>query len=99
MLYSAGGRNFLFLNVPPVDRSPLTMGQGVASEVEEKADIAAWNSMVASMAAKLKGNYSDANVFTFDTNALFTEVLDNPDSFPQTSIYKNTTTYCVAYEE
>lgn len=99
MLYNAGARNFLFLNVPPVDRSPLTMAQGAASMAEEAVDIAAFNAGVASMAAALKSSHMDANVFTYDTHALFSEVLNNPASFPQTSIYKNTTNYCVAYEK
>lgn len=99
MLYNAGGRNFLFLNVPPVDRSPLTTSQGAASMAEEAADIAAFNADIATMAAALKSSHADVNVFTYDTNALFSEVLDNPASFPQTSGYKNTTTYCVAYEK
>jgi hypothetical protein len=36
-------------------------------------------------------------VFTIDTNKYFTEVLNNPASFPQTALYKNTTAYCDAY--
>ncbi|KAH8808553.1 hypothetical protein F5884DRAFT_673363 [Xylogone sp. PMI_703] len=98
MLYDAGGRNFLFLNVPPVDRSPLITGQGASAETLEKADITAWNDAVVAMAQGLKAAHSDVNVFVYDTNSIFTEVLDNPASFPQTSIYQNTTAYCVAYE-
>jgi len=97
MLYYAGGRNFLFLNVPPVDRSPLTTAQGSASVTEEHADIAAFNSDIQSMVESVKHTYEDVNIFTFDTNALFTEVLNNPASFPQTAQYKNTTAYCDAY--
>lgn len=99
MLYSTGARNFLFLNVPPVDRSPLTQAEGSSAIAQEAADLAAFNSDIASMAATLKKTHTDANVFTFDTNSLFTEVLDNPKSFPQTSLYKNTTNFCVAYEK
>lgn len=97
MLYNIGGRNFLFLNVPPVDRSPLTMGQGAASQALEKADIEAFNDRVGQLADQLKDAHSDVNIFTVDTNALFTDVLDKPSSFPQTALYKNTTAYCDAY--
>lgn len=51
------------------------------------------------MAKSLKADKPDANIFTVDSNQLFTEVLDNPASFPQTALYKNTTDYCVAYEK
>jgi len=97
-LYNTGARNFLFLNVPPVDRSPLTKAEGAAAVAEETADLAAFNAEVANMAVTLKKTHADTNVFTFDTNTLFNKVLDNPKSFPQTSIYKNTTDFCLAYE-
>ena len=32
-----------------------------------------------------------------DTNVLFTKVLNNPATFPQTAIYTNTTGSCEAY--
>lgn len=99
MLYNIGGRNFLFLNVPPVDRSPLTTAAGASAEAVEKVDIAAWNVAVTAMARGLKRAHPDINVFVYDTNSFFTEVLDNPRIFPQTSIYKNTTAYCMAYEK
>lgn len=99
MLYNTGARNFLFLNVPPVDRSPLTQAEGASAAAQEAADLAAFNTAITNMASELKKTHTDTNVFTFDTNSLFTKVLDNPKSFPQTSIYKNTTTFCVDYEK
>ena len=96
-LYYAGARNFLFINVPPVDRAPLTLAQSTANQAEEKADILAWNDALIAMAESLKADKPDVNVFTVDANMLFTEVLDNPASFPQTALYKNTTAYCDAY--
>jgi len=97
-LYYIGARNFAFLNVPPVDRAPLVSEQGTAAQALEKADIADWNARVTGMAQALKKMRPDTNVFTVDANKLFTEVLDNPKSYPQTSGYANLTEYCVAYE-
>ncbi|KAI1338786.1 carbohydrate esterase family 16 protein [Xylariaceae sp. FL0016] len=98
-LYAVGGRNFVFVNVPPVDRSPATMSQGNASMAIEKADIASWNRRVAGLANALKTNHTDeVNVWTYDSNASFGKVLDNPASYPQTAGLKNTTAYCEAYE-
>jgi phospholipase/lecithinase/hemolysin len=99
-LYFAGARNFAFLNVPPVDRSPLTtQGDTPAQQAAEKADILAFNDLITNMATEVKASFDDVNVFTYDTNTLFTEVLDNPASFPQTALYLNTTNFCVAYEK
>ncbi|KAJ8070103.1 hypothetical protein OCU04_000498 [Sclerotinia nivalis] len=97
-LYYIGARNFAFLNVPPVDRSPLAISGGAAYQAEEKLDIADWNNRLAALAQSLKKTFSDVNVFTVDAHTLFTQVLDNPKSFPQTAVYQNTTAYCVAYE-
>lgn len=96
-LYTTGARNFLFLNVPPVDRSPLTVSGGTYSTTTEKADIADFNARIVSMVANLTRVHPDSTSFIFDTNALFTQVLDNPKSTPQTSGYKNTTNYCTDY--
>ncbi|ESZ99189.1 hypothetical protein SBOR_0396 [Sclerotinia borealis F-4128] len=97
-LYYIGARNFAFLNVPPADRSPLSISGGAASQAQEKLDIADWNDRLAALAQNLKRTFSDVNIFTIDVHALFTNVLDNPKSFPQTAVYQNTTAYCIAYE-
>lgn len=97
-LYKTGARNFLFLNVPPVDRSPLITAQGASAEASEKADIADFNSRIVALGKNLTKTYADAKVFQFDTNAIFTKVLNNPASYPQTAAYKNTTGYCPSYE-
>jgi phospholipase/lecithinase/hemolysin len=96
-LYYAGARNFAFLNVPPVDRAPLTSEQGPESQAEEKADILDWNTLLAGMAQDLKSMFPDINVFVVDASLLFTQVLDNPASNPLTAGYLNTTGYCDAY--
>ncbi|KAI5861427.1 carbohydrate esterase family 16 protein [Durotheca rogersii] len=98
-LYDAGARNFVFLNVPPVDRSPLTVGQGQRAAEQERAAIADWNGRVADLAAALKSNHTEqVNVWLYDTNESFGRVIDNPTAFPQTAGLKNTTAYCTAYQ-
>ena len=97
-LYQTGARNFLFLNVPPVNRAPLTSAQGASVQALEAADIKDWNKRLIQLGNNLTNIYSDATVFQFDTNKIFAQVLDDPCSHPQTCPYKNTTDYCVAYE-
>lgn len=98
-LYLSGARNFLFLNVPPVDRSPLTTAQGASSQALEAAAISDWNRRVAAQSRNLTSTYHDVISFLFDTNKVFTQVLDNPCTYPQTCAYKNTTAYCDAYAD
>ena len=97
-LYQAGARNFLFLNVPPVDKAPRTTAYGAAAEALEASAIADFNTRVASLASNVS-SYANSSVFLFDTNALFSQVLENPNAYQPTSIYKNTTDYCPAYQD
>ncbi|MCJ1415091.1 hypothetical protein MMC32_001421 [Xylographa parallela] len=96
-LYAAGARNFLFLNVPPVNLSPGTTEYGPGAIALEGLDIADFNDRLAAMAYGFAAANPDATVFQFDTNAIFSAVLTNPASFPATALYKNTTGYCPAY--
>ena len=54
-LYQAGARNFAFLNVPPVDRSPLAMANSVADQTLERDDIAALEQCSEKDGGKSKG--------------------------------------------
>ncbi len=101
-LYAAGARNFAFLTVPPVYRSPLSLGNDNASQALEKADIEAFNLLMADSRAGLAANLTarypgSANAWVIDTNPLFGAVLDNPSAFAQTAAIKNTTAYCSDY--
>jgi phospholipase/lecithinase/hemolysin len=96
-LYYAGARNFLFFNVPPTDQSPRVRKKGPTAQALLKSDIAQYNRMLAASARTLKKQHPDVNIFTIDTNAIFAKVLENPSSYPQTSLYRNTTDYCEAY--
>lgn len=98
-LYQAGARNFAFLNVPPVDRSPLALGNTPSQQYSELEDIWAWNNATIIMTHRMKEDRPDINIFIIDTNKVFTQVLDNPASYPQTALYKNTTAFCTAYEK
>lgn len=98
-LYQSGARNFLFLNVPPIDRSPGTISQGVFASLFEAATVKDFNSRLANLAQTLRSAHADSTVFYFDTNLLFTRVLDHPSSYTQTEGYRNTNSFCVSYEK
>jgi phospholipase/lecithinase/hemolysin len=98
-LYASGARNFVFLNVPPVDRSPLMLGQASTSQEMERLDLAAFNGLIEEMAGAMKDQYKEVNVWVYDTHTVFGEVLDNPAAYKQTAGYKNVTAYCEAYQK
>jgi phospholipase/lecithinase/hemolysin len=97
-LYASGARNFLFLTVPPIDRSPATAAAGPDDQVLEAAAVADWNARVGALARHLVALRADAAAFVFDVHRLFASVLDAPCSFAQTCAIKNTTDFCAAYE-
>lgn len=101
-LFNAGARHYLFINVPPVQRSPLTKAQGYNATTLESAAIDIFNVQLGNMVETLRQNASIAGetvtVTTFDAYSLFTSVLENPDVSTFTSGYQNITTYCPAYE-
>lgn len=97
-LYQAGARNFLLLNVPPVNLAPLTSAQGPQVQAIEDGAIQDFNDRLAALAHQVQYTYADVTVFLYDTHRVFSQVLQYPATYPQTAGYKNTTDYCVAYE-
>jgi phospholipase/lecithinase/hemolysin len=97
-LYNSGARNFLFLNVPPVNYSPLTMTAGLSAQSLEAAAIAEWNHRLSSLSKSLTKKHNDATSFVFNTHKIFSRVIEHPCAYPQTCPYKNTTAYCTAYQ-
>ena len=96
-LYAAGARNFVFLNVPPVDRSPGSMAVSAASRSEMARYIGEYNWRLALLVYYLGLRHPDTTTFYLDTNWLFTRVIDNPEQFIETAGYRNTSDDCGAY--
>ncbi|RPA97287.1 hypothetical protein L873DRAFT_1691405 [Choiromyces venosus 120613-1] len=93
-LYSSGARNFLFLNVPPIDRSPLTMGQGEQAVGLQREALGSYNCTLEERVRGFKRTHGDAYTKVFDASRVFTRILDRPAGFG----IKNTTAYCEQYE-
>ena len=99
-LYQAGARNFLFLNVPPIHRAPLTANQGNMSEMlveRNRVAVVDFNMRISNMVLRLTQQHTDVTAFLFDTFTLFNEVLDDPEVKEETAMYSNTTGFCFAY--
>jgi len=90
-LYTSGGRNFLFFNIPPMERSPLISGQA-AWAAQEKAVIATWNSKQQTYISNFKNSHSGVTTYFVDSNAQFTMVLNSPTSYGLSSDIKSTGT-------
>ncbi|KAL0565021.1 hypothetical protein V5O48_017010 [Marasmius crinis-equi] len=75
-LYQTGARNFLFLNLPPFDRSP---GGNYSEEVKD--EILKWNTLLPTQISNFTDTYPDVTAFLFDTQALWDEFYANPEEF------------------
>ncbi|KXH26797.1 fungal cellulose binding domain-containing protein [Colletotrichum salicis] len=98
-VYEAGARNFLFLNVPPLERMPRTTQSNAAQEriPLEKSAVEDWNERLNVFVNELREAHGDATMFQYDTYGLFGRVINTPGRYKETAVYKNTTTYCSAY--
>lgn len=97
-VYQAGARNFVFLGVPPLQRTPLSLTKKEDVELKEKA-VRAWNSDLIKMSDSLRAKHPDITSLIFQTIDVFNRALDNPLSYPQTKGLKDTTDFCGVYPD
>ncbi|KDR69860.1 hypothetical protein GALMADRAFT_912633 [Galerina marginata CBS 339.88] len=80
-LYNAGARNFLFANVPPIDRSPLMLAQSTSAQALEKSVIGTFNTKLAAKISAFQSANSGVKTFLWDSNAQFTTILNSPQTY------------------
>lgn len=75
-IYAKGGRNFLFLNVPAVSRSPDILGLGSEASQKHAAWLSVYNEYLQSMIQAFQDEHPDVRVKSFqnDNSQLLTEV-------------------------
>jgi hypothetical protein len=76
-----GARNFLFLNVPPIDRSPLMQAQGASATGAEALVIADFNAKLAAAATAWGANHTGARTWLYDAHTAFGTILDNSKAY------------------
>ncbi|KAJ7189175.1 hypothetical protein C8R46DRAFT_1341741 [Mycena filopes] len=80
--YTAGARNFLFINVPPMERSPLMIaGQNAAGLVLLQSVITTYNTKLAAKVAAFKAANSGVTTWLWDAHTAFTTILNAPTQF------------------
>ncbi|KAJ7449239.1 hypothetical protein FB451DRAFT_754571 [Mycena latifolia] len=81
-LFVTGARNFLFVNVPPIDRSP-TRGT-------KRRNYVGWNTALQTAAASFAAAHPDATVLIYSAWDTFNALLDDPEAhgFPVGDVRK-----------
>jgi len=94
-MYTGGARSFLFLSVPPFDRSPLFIEQGMNATRLTASSIADYNTQLAQRVANFKHTHHDLQQVTlFDTGRVFNSLLNNANSLG----FVNVTGYSELYQ-
>ncbi|KAH7396252.1 lysophospholipase-like protein A [Pyrenochaeta sp. MPI-SDFR-AT-0127] len=86
-IYSLGFKNFLFMNLPPLDRGP--------SPSVNASLVSSFNSIHATHADAFQKAHRDATVLQFDVNSVLNKVLDNYQDYG----FKNVTNFCPGYNK
>ncbi|KAJ7501057.1 hypothetical protein B0H11DRAFT_1713773 [Mycena galericulata] len=73
-LYAAGARIFLFIDVPPIKRTPA----GMKASSDISATYMNWNAGLRTNAVKFASAHPDARVLIFSAFDSFTRILDDP---------------------
>lgn len=93
-MHAAGYRSWLFMNLPPLDRTP---GNVVRADgpLPNKTMIGWWDDTLERHAAAFAEENEGVTALVFDSNTFLNYVLDNPAEYNIT----NTTSYCAAYDQ
>ncbi|KAJ2913449.1 hypothetical protein MD484_g6960, partial [Candolleomyces efflorescens] len=82
-LYASGARNFLLIDLPPMDRSPAYRNAPVsAAERKEDGDkFLKWNYLLKHNMELFSEKYPDSTLLLFSAYRTFSALLDDPDSY------------------
>ncbi|KAF7290825.1 Glycosyltransferase family 32 protein [Mycena indigotica] len=83
-LYDAGARQFLFIDVPPISRSPagihVTKNKPDPTQGPSTSN-ANWNASLRAHMAKFAAAHPDARILTFSAFQMFNDMLDHPKRY------------------
>ncbi|KFY33462.1 hypothetical protein V494_07603 [Pseudogymnoascus sp. VKM F-4513 (FW-928)] len=100
-MHEAGARQFVFINAPPLERSPRVTGSSAnATRVPAMtAAVADYNKRMLQLANAVNHDLAYTTVFHFDVYTLMDTVISRPSRFALTAGYKDTLSYCSAYQD
>lgn len=91
-MYDAGYHNFLFVNLPPLDRT--ASNQLKTDPSPSKAQIGWWNSILANHSEAFTKQNPAALAMLYDANTFLNGVMDHPEEYGV-----NNLTYCPSYNQ
>ena len=80
-LYQAGGRNFLFLTVPPTQLTPYAISLGDYTVQALAAAVPQYNDALQTRVSNFTSVHSDAKTWVYDTTSSFTDTVADPTKY------------------
>ncbi|KAI1879206.1 hypothetical protein JX265_002160 [Neoarthrinium moseri] len=91
-LFGAGYRNFLFVNLPPLDRT--AANQVKSNPSPSKEQVGWWNEILANRAREFAETNQGAKAMVYDANTFLNGVMNRPEQYGITNL-----TYCPDYAQ
>ncbi|TVY59187.1 Acetylesterase, partial [Lachnellula suecica] len=92
-VYEAGYRNFLFMNLPPLERTPANIKPG-AVPLPNSTMVSTYNALLSTAAQNFSSTHLNTNAMVFDTHTFLSGILDDPSEYG----IQNTTGFCARYD-
>jgi phospholipase/lecithinase/hemolysin len=80
-LYNSGARNFLFLTVPPIQKTPLVLAEPASVQSQEGAAVATYNELLKAGVSSFKAKNGGIKTWVYDTTTVFDEAISNPTKY------------------
>ncbi|CAN8102663.1 unnamed protein product [Discula destructiva] len=93
-VYKAGYKKWLFMKLPPLDRTPGNLVRA-GGPLPNKTMIGWWDDTLEKHASDFAALNKDVTALVFDSNTFLNHVLDNPAEYD----LKNVTSYCPSYDQ
>ena len=81
ILHNAGVRKFLFLSVPPIQKTPSVIAAGASSQQGEAAALTTYNNLIVSKANAFKSANPGVITYYLDTATPFNTAINNPTAY------------------
>ncbi|KAF4628234.1 hypothetical protein G7Y89_g9917 [Cudoniella acicularis] len=92
-VYNAGYRNYLFMNLPPLDRTPANVLPN-ATILPSHSMLQTYNNLLSTASNTFASTHPGTKTMLFDTYSYLSAILDDPSKYG----IKNTTGYCPNYD-
>ncbi|POS75545.1 cellulose-binding GDSL lipase/acylhydrolase [Diaporthe helianthi] len=101
IIYDAGARNFVLLSVPPIQYTPLMLGQEQSARDLEATVIAKYNQLVVSSLANFTAANTGVTAKIVDTTKPFMTAVENPTAYgsPDATCYNADGKSCLWFND